>query len=353
MVALRAISGEDGYAELRKDFNVPGTPTVLFLDSSGEEFDRFVGFGRAGATDDELKAEYIQKVKDFVAGVNTLPAILAELDADPDNVGLNFKLAEKFMDRYETDKAIPSFAKVLELDPDNSSGHKTESTYQIALHEARVNRDLEPLKAFIASDPEEKYLESSYSTLASMYLRNKEPENAVATYEEALQKMPENARFMSSFASTIFSNEMEDLYEKGLELNEKAKTLDPDLETASIGNLARYYQNIGEMDKIVSLYEESIAKWPDNSSLRIRFASTINNLKLESQYERGIELLEKHLEENPDAVVYNYTLGLLYQKNGELEKAIQAMKIVAEMYPTRDIYANTLAQFEKELAERK
>ena len=163
-VALKVISGEGDYAELRKDFNVPGTPTVLFLDSSGQEIDRFVGFGRAGATDEELKAEYIQKVKDFTAGENTLPAILAELDADPDNVGLNFRLAKKYMDRYETDKAIPSFEKVLELDPENTCGHRTESTYQIALNEARVNRNLEPLKAFIASDPEERYLENSYST---------------------------------------------------------------------------------------------------------------------------------------------------------------------------------------------
>ena len=186
-----------------------------------------------------------------------------------------------------------------------------------------------------------------------MYMRIKEPENAAATYEEALQKMPENARFMYYYASTIFSNEMEDLYEKGLELNEKAKTLDPDLETATIGNLARYYQNLGETDKIVSLYEESLAKFPDNTSLRIRFASTINNLEMESQYERGIELLEKHLEENPDAVVYNYTLGLLYQKNGELEKAVEALQKVVERYPTRDIYAKTLEQIEKQLEERK
>ncbi len=49
----------------------------------------------------------------------------------------------------------------------------------------------------------------------------------------------------------------------------------------------------------------------------------------------------------------NYTLGLLYQKKGELQKAIEAVKKVVDKYPTRKVYATTLAKMEKELEESK
>ena len=63
--------------------------------------------------------------------------------------------------------------------------------------------------------------------------------------------------------------------------------------------------------------------------------------------------MENALAADPDAVYMNYTLGLLYQKNGELEKAIEAVKKVVDKYPKRKVYANTLAKIEKELEESK
>jgi len=155
-------------------------------------------------------------------------------------VDLNFKLAEKYQDRYERDKTIPYFEKVLELDPNNEKGHKVEATYQVALFHASSNQDVEPLKSFIASDPGQDYLVNAYSILASTYSRKKDTDNMVATYEEALNALPDNARIMYSYSSAIFRGKMEDLYDKGLEMNEKVKALDPEngnLHNPQSGNL--------------------------------------------------------------------------------------------------------------------
>ncbi len=61
--------------------------------------------------------------------------------------------------------------------------------------------------------------------------------------------------------------------------------------------------------------------------------------------------MENALAADPDAVYLNYTLGLLYHKKGELEKAIAAVKKVVDKYPTRKVYADALAKMEKELEE--
>ncbi|MCJ7579130.1 MAG: tetratricopeptide repeat protein [Candidatus Aminicenantes bacterium] len=266
---------------------------------------------------------------------------------------MNFKLAEKYRDRYERDKTIPYYEKVLELDPDNEKGHKVEATYQVALFEAGTNQDVDPLVAFIATNPDEEYLVNAYSTLASTYSRKKDPENTVATYEEALQKLPDNTRLMFSYASTIFRGRMEDLYEKGLELNEKVKTLDPDMERRTVDNLVTYYTNLGNKEKIIETFEKAIAQFPEDARLKSSYASSINSNEISSKYDFGIELMENALAADPEAVSMNYTLGLLYHKKGELEKAIAAVKKVVEEFPTRKAYTDALAKMEKELEEKK
>ncbi len=293
---------------------------------------------------------------------------MAELEDNPDNVDLNFKLAEKYQDRYERDKTIPLFEKVLELDPNNEKGHKTEATYQVALFKASSEQDVEPLKAFIDSDPGEdyladaySYLASTYSRMASMASRKGDPENTVAThnenmvatYEAALEALPNNSRLMYSYSSAIFRGKFEELYDKALELNENVKTLDPEMGVSTVYNLVTYYTNMEDKDKIVELFENAVGEYPDNARLKSRYASTINSMEIESKYDTGIEIMENALAEDPEAVYMNYTLGMLYHKNGDLEKAIAAVKKVVEKYPTRKVYTDALAKMEKELEETK
>jgi len=339
---------DSGYLQYRKDFSIPGTPTVLFLDADGKEIDRFVGYGG-----EEDRDEIFQKLKDYAAGINTLPVLLTDLEKKPSDVDVNFKLAEKYQDRSEKDKAMFYFEKVLELDPNDERDHKVESTYQVAFFQARTKQNVEPMKAFITTNPDEEYLLNAYSTLASIYSRRKDTINTVATYEEALQKLPDNAQLMNSYAGAIFRGKIEDLYDKGLELNEKAKILNPDLEISTIRTLVSYYRNFENKEKVSEIFENGIEQHPDNDGLKDIYAETIFNMAIESKYDRGIEIMENAIAKNPDLVHKNFFLGLLYQRNGELEKAIAAVKKVVEKYPTQMLYADQLARMEKRLKESK
>jgi len=338
-VNLRIHTSDEVYPDFRKEFTVIGTPTVLFLDADGEEIDRIVGYGGE-------KDEYFQKVKDYAAGKNTLKALLADFAGKEDDVDANFAMAEKYLDRHETATSVPYFEKVLELDPDDTKGHKVEASYQVALNQARANQDVGPLKAFIATNPDEKYLVNSYSTLASVYQRKKETDNMVAVWEEALQKFPENARVNYMFASAIFRGRVEGQYDRALELNAKVKTLDPEMEMASNYNLISYYTNTKNTDMLIETFEALIAKDPEAGGLMSYYAQTINSQKIESHYDRGIEMAQKAVEINEKAASSWYTLAQLYEKKGEKDKAIEAVKKALERREDYKPYQTFLEKLE-------
>ena len=348
-VNLRVTVSDDNYGEWKKKFKTPGTPTVLFLDADGEEIDRFIGFGG----DEDAKVETFQMVKDFAAGINTLPVILAEHEKNPEDVDINFKLAKKYLSRYEIPKAAPIFTKVLELDPDDAKGYKEEATYRVALDTARSKRDPAAMEAFIATNPKNQdFLYSAYTTVASTHARNKDMDKAKAAYEAGITALPDNGGMAYSYASAIFNYKMEDLYDKGLELNEKAKALDPNYESSTVYNLITYYGNTKQNDKLIALYEKTIEERPN---MKGSYAATIARLEIEEKYDYAIEMMQEeiHKEENAKSGYLWYTIGRLFAKKGDIENALTHMKKAIEITPgAASYYQKEIDKLEKELQEK-
>lgn len=347
-VNLRVTISDDDYRDWTTKFNTPGTPTVLFLDAEGNEIDRFVGFGGDDAGEDEV----FQMLKDFSEGKNTLSTVQAEHEQNPEDVGINYKLAKKYLRRFETSKATPYFEKILELDPDDTKGYKEEASYRVALQLARTKRDPSALETFIASNPENKdYLRSAYTTAASTHARNQDLDKTKILYEKAMDALPDDARITLSYAGAIFNYKMEDLYDKGLELNEKAKTLNPDYELSTNLNLVTYYGNTDQKDKIVDLFEQIIK---DNESMKTLFAMMIIRYEIAEKYDYGIEMMQEVLskEENADSAPFWFTLGQIYEKKGELETALTHMRKALELSPRSTWYKKDIDRIEKELQEK-
>jgi len=207
-VSLRVTITDKGAIDIGIKYNAMATPTTLILEGKGDEIDRIVGF------DKEEKDAYFQKIKDFAEGKSILAQVLAEVEKNPEDYDANWKMAQKYSDRGEREMAMPYYQKVIDLDSEDFKGNNMESSYQIAYYESRYKQNTEPMIAFIASDPDEKYLQDSYMSLVIVYMREKEPEKLIATFDEALQKMPANAWLMSRYAGNVFSMKIESYYEK-------------------------------------------------------------------------------------------------------------------------------------------
>lgn len=345
-VSLRVISGQGEDKALRKGYSVRGNPTVLFLNSKGEEIDRICGF-------DGNKDEYFQIVQDYAKGHNTLVSLLAKHNKHGDDLDLNYTLGQKYVDRWEEERSQPYFAKVLELDPEDSTGYKTEATYYVALAELSNEKNTQPLEDFIANTSDEKFLFMAFRSIAFHYMRQKDNDNVITTYDDALEKMPKNPRIYYDYANAIMRLKMESHFGKIEDLARKAIALDPEQAPRGYYTLIQFYDSTDDDDKFFAAYEEAIGKFPDNSGFLNGYAWAVYELKRKDLYKKGIERAKKAVEINPEAAHIWDTLGWLYYENGEADKAVESQEKAVHLSPGQKEYKEALEKFKKKAAESK
>ena len=133
---LNTETEEDG-KRFQKDFAILVYPTILLLDSRGEEIERVDRFVPA--------ADFRETFESFVDSPDSLGNLRAAVEAQPDSVPARHALAEKYLNRNNYIKAAVHFEKVIELDPENIEGHTVESHYNVALCLASQERFEEAL----------------------------------------------------------------------------------------------------------------------------------------------------------------------------------------------------------------
>jgi tetratricopeptide (TPR) repeat protein len=338
---VNALKGEG--KKLREKFKVLGFPTVLLLDSQGEEVDRLCGF-------DGKKNEYFKVLTDYAEGRNTLVKMLAEVKAEPENIDIIFNLGKKYVSRWERKNGVPYFEKVLQLDPEDEKGYKAESTCQIAVNEARVNNNIEPLLTFMANNPDERFYNLGYSTILRCYKRAKDEEKVIGTYEEALKKMPSDAGWMNDYAKYIFANKIENMYDRAIAV--ALKSVEGGSNPDGYYNIVQYYVYMKDEDKLAKTLKEAMEKFPNDSRLMNGLGWMIYEKRIKSQYDFGIEITLKALEIRPEAGNVWDTLAWLYYEKSNLSKAIEAMKKAVKFRPQIDNYKQSLKKFLIEKKEK-
>jgi tetratricopeptide (TPR) repeat protein len=116
---------EDDGERLQNEFAVLTYPTVLVLDSQGEEVDRVDRFLPA--------AQFREKVESFLNSPDSPAALRKAVQEQPNSVSARYALAEKLLSRNNYSKARAQYEKVIELDPENREGRTDLSQYNVAL----------------------------------------------------------------------------------------------------------------------------------------------------------------------------------------------------------------------------
>jgi thioredoxin-related protein len=127
---LNAEKEKDGI-QLRRRFGVTGFPTVLILDSRGDEFERLEGY---------LPAEtFLAKLHAAIDDPSSLGNLRAVERRDPKDVNIRFQLASKLMDRNDFAGAEKRFASIVREDPSNRFETTDVALFYLAL--CQLNRD--------------------------------------------------------------------------------------------------------------------------------------------------------------------------------------------------------------------
>lgn len=340
-IPLRFTPDDENYRQIRKEHNVRGTPTVILLNPSGEEIDRTIGFN--GKRD-----EYFQTIQDISSGKGTLLSLSEKLKDNPDDVETNFLIGKRYVDRYEWDQVQPYFAKVLEMDPEDERGYKSESVYNLALYELRINSEPGPIRDFISSCTDKERLYQAYANLVTHFIRSDKPDEASALYEEALGKMPDSAALMADYAMFVFTGKIEDKYERGFERAKKAMEMEPEDEDVlfnSYYGILSYYKNKGDQDKYFETFGDVFQKMPENTFFKYSYAEGILTFKAKDRIDSGIDVVKEALEMEPNAPHLWHTLGKLYFEKGDLDEAVNAAQKASDIVPKSEQYKQTLEKF--------
>lgn len=259
LVSLK-VDGEKGEGpELMKKYNIPGYPTILLLNPNGEEIDRLVGFGD--------KEKWMQTLKDYLEGKNTLQDLTSRLETEDDNVELHYQLARKLVYRGEEERALKHYQRVVELDAGNEHGYGNDARFQIATLQMKINEDPEPLQQFIKTSSEGRYVMQAYHDLTRFFRSQKDPNKLVATYEEAIARFPENASLMNSYAWDIFRLKLKAHYERGIEVAQKAVELEPDA-AAIWDTLGQLHFEAGNVEEAIQAMQRAAELDPDDESFK-------------------------------------------------------------------------------------
>ena len=183
---LNAETDEEG-RQLQERFNITGYPGMILLDGQGQEMERISGFVPAEAFRDRVAAA--------AGGPGSFVSLLRTAAEEPESIDVQYQLAEKYVERGEFAPAIERFRRVIELDPDNSSGKADLSYYYLALSLASQGNEemaLRELDSLESSFPQSDYIADSAFLRGQIHYHSGDRAQAEAVLAAYVQDFPEH-----------------------------------------------------------------------------------------------------------------------------------------------------------------
>ena len=183
---LNAETDDEG-RQLQERFNITGYPGLLLLDGEGREMDRISGFVPPGA--------FRERVAAAAGGPGSFVSLLRTASREPDSIDVQYRLAEEYIERGEFSAAIERLRRVIELDPENSSGKADLSYYYLALSLASQGKEelaLLELDSLESSFPGSDYIADSAFLRGQIHYHSGNRDQAEKVLAAYVQDYPEH-----------------------------------------------------------------------------------------------------------------------------------------------------------------
>ena len=170
-----------------KEYGIAGFPTVVLLNSNGEEIDRILGF---------LPPEpFIQQIEDYKIGKGTFDSYLAKLEEDPDDAQTLFEVAERYYGRGKLDEATDHYEKTFWYDQWNEKGKSDLAIYYIGITQRKnkaYDKAIAQFQRLIDTYPKSHLVPDAIVYKGYVYGKWGKTEEAITIYESFLKEYPEH-----------------------------------------------------------------------------------------------------------------------------------------------------------------
>lgn len=202
--------------EFAKKYKIAGFPSILFLDSDGNEIDRIYGYVPA--------SDFLEMMTDYNKGINTFSYLQKEAEANPNNLNACFKLADKYMMYGENDKAKALYEKIIETDPNNTQGITDDAKLRLISFKDKNDKP-SAYEKFIAENNDSDLLKDAYLSISETYFYElNNLDEAEKWYKEVLSKFP-NDEFVNSSYGQFLNQRAAGLAENGTTVEDFNKGL--------------------------------------------------------------------------------------------------------------------------------
>lgn len=236
---------------LAERYKINGVPQMVFLRSDGSEIDRIVGY--------RPPDQYVEIVKDIMAGKNTLSDLESRIKSSPTDLDLMVKLGEKYENMGDFEKTSEMYKKILQFNADSSSEDVNRARYFLAM-DAFFKGDAAAIDRFILKFPFSKYVPDAYFEMSRYYASEDDTVKEVAVLKTYSDKFPDDPNALNAYAWRM--SELEMNLEDALKKAERAVELSKDDEL-SMANLldtqAEVLWKLGRNQEAIDVIDRAIA----------------------------------------------------------------------------------------------
>jgi tetratricopeptide (TPR) repeat protein len=232
------------------------------------------------------------------------------------------KIIQLYLDKKKYDEGLVILQGMLKAVPDGPEIHHVAG---IAFYGKKDNPSA--LKHFMKVTPESRFYEDAVIHASYILSDNKQNEEAIKILSDAIKNEPQNAEF--KYYLGTFYEDSEQL-DKAAKLIKAAIELDPDN--------PRYYFRLGVVYDKWNKKEDSMATMRKVIKLDPKHANALNYLgytyaDLGTNLDEAEQLIKEALKYKPDDGYITDSLGWVYYKKGEFEKALQYLQKAVQMVP--------------------
>lgn len=185
IVFVRAEAKQDTLC--REHYKIAGFPTVILMNSFGEEVDRIYGY--------LPPKEFVSTIQDYLQGKNTLEDFEKRFEADRTDAELAYRLAEKYEGRRMYEEARTYYNKVVDLDPEDEKGNSDDALFSLAWLEVREKdyvKAVDAFKYFLQKFPQSEMAADAEVYIPYCHAKAGDTTKALELYEEFLIQHPDS-----------------------------------------------------------------------------------------------------------------------------------------------------------------